>query len=160
MAHRFYTIFITEITFWTAPKALKREFSNNSLDTSSSPQNPEVPKRVPPPNPFKDKSSCRWHTHTHTHRSFLHQAGLSWRCHGERLDICILYPPQTKKVCPKFLARVFSLTKALVSSGFSCRPRVSASHDDMCGFECALLARRVKASPQIPDFGGLGEEVQ
>ena len=121
----FRGIFSTKITFWDSEKALKRDFSSDvTLNTSASNKkkpNEKNNSRPPAPTPkfsesgchpqtHRKKSSCRWHTHTPIF--FLQQKLL---CHGERLYICIILypvsPPNQKKKCPKFLARVFSVTK-------------------------------------------------
>ena len=90
----------------------------------------------------------------------MQEAALSWRQTPVYLyPDCIRYPPQTKKkIAKKFLARgFFSVTKPKPSATrvFETRPAgFGKSHDDMCGFECALLARRVKASPRLPELRG------
>ena len=142
LAHRFYRIFSTKITFLRLQKSSQtRAFSSDDVTWKTSASNqqktqpsltsrPAAPtpkfqvQRVPPTHkPIKKKkSSCRWHTHTHTEK-FLCKKLL---CHGDkRLYICIRIvsgiPPKPKKNCQKNSCTRFffrNKTKTVSDTGF------------------------------------------
>lgn len=97
--------------------------------------------------------------HTHTEFFFATKVALSWRTAVYLYHFVSPPPPNQKMFAPKFLARVFSVTKPKPSApGFPAGRGFRACHDDMCGFECALLARRVKASPRLSELRGAAWE--
>lgn len=125
LAHRFYRIFSTKITFW-APKKLsnlrifirwcdethqtssnKKNQRHNVRDLQLQPRSSQV-QRVPPHKTHLKKPGCRWLTQTHT-EFFLQQKLL---CHGVTAvylyPVDILYPPQTKKKMPQISLHEFS----------------------------------------------------